>query len=73
MMASIPASIACPPPEDAHSQDRFRALLEEVSAACSRVAKRMKGRDRAGLLMAAALLRLDMVELASAPCGKAEC
>lgn len=43
--------------------DRFYALVDEVCAACSRVAGRVHGRDRAGLLMAAALLRLDLAEL----------
>jgi hypothetical protein len=68
--------------DDVEGRARFRALLDEVSTACSNVAERVHGRDRAGLLMAAALLRLDLAELdrevaqsserglVDAPCGR---
>lgn len=49
--------------EDLESWARFRALLDEVSSACSRSAARAQGRDRAGLLMAAAMLRMDLADL----------
>ena len=67
-MAIAHALLELTPAEDIESWGRFRALLDEVSESCSRAAGRVQGRDRAGLLMAAALLRLDIAELDRGSC-----